>query len=84
MKTPEKHTTSYLAFAEELKTKAQEIASKINHMEASAEPTIDSDGLDTQLSELLFAAFILAESRSINLEEALLQNVENYILKNIT
>ncbi len=43
--------------------------------------TID---LQKQLSELLFVTFVLAEKHGISLEEAFLQNIDEFILGSIS
>ena len=66
--------------AQELVKKADEIAQTMNNWETSEDRTAITIDLQKQLSELLFATFVLAEKHGINLEEAFLQNIDEFIL----
>ncbi len=65
----------------ELTKKAEEIAQKI-----AAAKTSSADGqkLGSLLSEMLFAAFVLAEQHGVSLEESFLQTVDELILRMVS
>ena len=60
-----------------LAAKAGVLAEKLK----GAEPAVGKEELAGLLSELLFDAFVLAEQGGVDLEEAFLQSVDDYILR---
>jgi len=62
---------------------AGEIASTVKGLEGfrPSEKAITKEMLATELSDLLYIIFVIAEHYGINLEESFLETVNNYILK---
>jgi hypothetical protein len=65
---------------QEFVKKANVIAQTIKDWETSEDKAASASDLQKQLSELLFAAFVLAEKYGIDLEEAFLENIDEFIL----
>ena len=76
-KLKEAKEANVLDVVADLKTKANSLADTIKK-EAETEKIAEI------LSELLFAAFVLAEHSNVNEEESFLQSIDNYILRQIT
>ena len=70
----------------DLLEEAGEIASAVKGLEGFKPPEKPKtkEMLATELSDLLYIVFVLAEHYGINLEESFLQTVNNYIMKFIT
>lgn len=67
------------ATGEYLVKKTEEIALKIKNTE-NFDATVKKEAIAKLLSELLFAAFVVAESQGVSLEESFLQTVDEIIL----
>jgi NTP pyrophosphatase (non-canonical NTP hydrolase) len=67
----------------DLLEEAGEVASVVKGLEGFKPPEKPKtrEMLATELSDLLYAVFVLAEHYGINLEEAFLETVNNYILR---
>ena len=70
----------------DLLEEAGEVASTIKGLEGFKPPEKPKtkEMLATELSDLLYMIFVLAEHYSINLEETFLETVNGYILRFIT
>jgi NTP pyrophosphatase (non-canonical NTP hydrolase) len=70
----------------DLLEEAGEIAGVVKGLEGfkPSEKPKTEEMLATELSDLLYMVFVLAEHYGINLEESFLQTVNNYILRFIT
>ena len=65
----------------DLKKKTDEIVDTVKNLTTSVDSASNKLMLSKQLSDLLFAAFLLAEEHGINLEEAFLQRIDEFILE---
>ena len=67
----------------DLLEEAGQVAAVVKGLEGFKPPekTKTKDMLATELSDLLYIVFILAEHYSLNLEEIFLQTVNDYILR---
>ncbi|MBS7632914.1 hypothetical protein KEJ15_04740 [Candidatus Bathyarchaeota archaeon] len=67
----------------DLLEKAGEIAAAVKDLEGHATPDKPKtkEALATELSDMLYIIFVLAEHYGIELEEAFLQTVNDYVLK---
>ncbi len=74
--------TSFVAISD-LVEKTSEMAAIVKSLEVSTSPERSGmkDMLATQLSELLYLVFILAEHYGIELEESFMQTMNDYVLK---
>ena len=70
----------------DLLEEAGEVAADIKGLEGFKPPEEEKtkEMLATELSDMLFIIFVLAEHYSINLEESFLQTVNDYILRFIS
>ncbi len=70
----------------DLLEEAGEVASAVKGLEGFKPPekTKTKEMLATELSDMLYIIFILAEHYSIELEEVFLQTVNDYILRFVT
>jgi NTP pyrophosphatase (non-canonical NTP hydrolase) len=59
--------------------KAGDLAEKIQRTEGSS-GAADKENLGKRLSEMLYVAFVLAESYGVTLEESFMQTIDEYIL----
>ena len=66
--------------ASDLAKKANEISAYIKNLEAAGNGEKGKNEVARLLSELFFAAFILAEHQKVDLEESFMQTVDDYIL----
>jgi len=64
---------------EDLTNKIGELAEKIQNLK-NIKVVKDKENLGKQLSELLYAVFILAERHEVTLEEVFMQTIDDYIL----
>jgi phosphoribosyl-ATP pyrophosphohydrolase len=74
----QKNSASF-ANADYLVKKSDEIAQKIKATE-NLDAIAKKEAIAKMLSELLFAAFVLAEQQGVNLEDSFLQTVDEMIL----
>ena len=77
--TLDKKRSESFGTAAELAKKAGGIVEKIKALKSSATPE-GKEELGKLLSELLFAAFVAAESNGVSLEDSFLQTVDEIIL----
>jgi NTP pyrophosphatase (non-canonical NTP hydrolase) len=70
----------------DLLEEAGEVAGVVKGLEGFKPPEKPKtkEMLATELSDMLYMVFVLAEHYGINLEESFLQTVDNYILRFIT
>jgi NTP pyrophosphatase (non-canonical NTP hydrolase) len=70
----------------DLLEEAGEVAGVVKELEGFKPPEKPKtrEMLATELSDMLYMVFVLAEHYGINLEESFLQTVNNYILRFIT
>ncbi len=68
--------------ADYLKSKSHEIGERINENLITDNST-KQEQIARLLSELLFAAFVIAEKEGVGIEEAFLQNVDEMILNSV-
>ncbi len=65
--------------AADLVKKVSALAETVQRTEGSSDAA-DKENLGQRLSELLYAAFILAERNGVTLEDSFMQTIDDYIL----